>query len=246
MFEQTLLTHPASARKTSALAASLLAQMTILGVLLVGPLLYTQALPVIPVIYADVFAPPPPPPPPQQPMRTANSNSSLAGPVRGVFVPPRSVPTGTIRTTQVEVSMDFPVEITISPGVPGGVATSSIGLPVFAAASVVEVAKTAVTRSAASAKPLVVSGGVLASKLLKQVMPPYPTVARQARIAGAVHLIGIIAKDGRVRDLKVLDGHPMLRAAALQAVSQWIYSPTYLNGQPVEVEAPIEVNFRLD
>jgi len=248
MFEQTLLTHPASARKTSALAAFLLAQMTILGVLLVGPLLYTQALPVIPVIYADVFAPPPPPPPPppQQPMRTANSNSSLAGPVRGVFVPPRFVPTGPIRTLQVEVSMDFPVEITISPGVPGGVATSSTALPVFAAASAVEVAKTAVTRSAASGKPLVVSGGVLASKLLKQVMPAYPTVARQARIAGAVHLIGIIAKDGRVRDLKVLDGHPMLRAAALQAVSQWIYSPTYLNGQPVEVEAPIEVNFRLD
>jgi len=225
-----------------------MAQMTILGVLLVGPLLYTQALPIIPVIYADVFAPPPPPapPPPMQPMPTSNANASLAGPVHGVFVPPRSVPTGPIRTTQVEVSMDSPVEITIGLGVSGDVATTSTALPVFAAETLAEIARPVVIRSATSAKSLAISGGVLASKLLKQVVPTYPAVARQARIAGTVHLLGIIARDGRVRDLKVLDGPPMLRAAAHDAVSQWVYRPTYLNGQPVEVEAPIEVNFRLN
>lgn len=86
---------------------------------------------------------------------------------------------------------------------------------------------------------------MLAAKLLKRVIPPYPVLARQTRIQGTVHLLGIVAKDGRVQNLRVIDGHPLLRQAALDAVSQWVYSPTILNGQPVEVEAPIDVNFTL-
>ena len=83
------------------------------------------------------------------------------------------------------------------------------------------------------------------AKLIRKVMPVYPTLARTAHISGVVHLIGIIAKDGTIRNLQLVDGHPMLSPAAIQAVSQWVYQPTLLNGEAVEVIAPIEVSFTL-
>ncbi len=93
--------------------------------------------------------------------------------------------------------------------------------------------------------PVLVGGAVQAAKLLKQVVPMYPQTARQLRISGTVHLLGIIAKDGTIQRLQALSGHPLLRQAAIEAVSQWVYRPTVLNGQPVEVEAPIDVIFTL-
>jgi protein TonB len=93
--------------------------------------------------------------------------------------------------------------------------------------------------------PVIVGGAVQSAKLLKQIVPAYPPTARQLRISGIVHLLGSIAKDGTIQRLQVLSGHPLLRQAALEAVSQWIYRPTVLNGQPVEVEAPIDVIFTL-
>jgi protein TonB len=96
------------------------------------------------------------------------------------------------------------------------------------------------------AKILHLGGNVLAGKLLRKVIPEYPALARQMRVAGTVRLTGIVATDGRVRDLSVIEGHPLLVQAAVQAVRQWIYQPTLLNGEPVEVTAPIEVHFRLD
>ena len=96
------------------------------------------------------------------------------------------------------------------------------------------------------AKPLRVGGNVQAANILSRVNPPYPLLAKQARISGSVKLEGIIAKDGTVQQLKVLSGHPLLVTAAVEAVKQWRYRPTHLNGEPVEVIAPIEVNFILN
>ncbi len=83
------------------------------------------------------------------------------------------------------------------------------------------------------------------AKLVRKVIPEYPPIARAARISGIVHLVGTIGKDGTIRDLQLISGHPMLARAALEAVEQWIYKPTLLNGNPVEVIAPIEVSFTL-
>jgi len=83
------------------------------------------------------------------------------------------------------------------------------------------------------------------AKLVKQVIPVYPPMARSARISGVVHLVGIIAKDGTIRNLQLIAGHPLLSRAALDAVSQWIYKPTLLSGEPVEVICPIDVTFTL-
>ncbi len=81
--------------------------------------------------------------------------------------------------------------------------------------------------------------------LVRKVIPVYPPIARSARISGVVRLIGTIGKDGAIQNLEIVSGHPMLARAALEAVRQWVYKPTLLNGIPVEVVAPIEVNFTL-
>ena len=153
---------------------------------------------------------------------------------------PIHIPAGPIRTTQIDAIIDS-FEVAVAPGIPGVTATTT--LPVFIPAPTVEIAKPAVAPPIENVKPILVSGGVLAAKLIKQVLPSYPSLARQTRVSGSLHLLGIIAKDGHVQNLRVIDGHPLLRQTALDAVSQWVYSPTFLNGQPVEVEAPIEVNF---
>jgi periplasmic protein TonB len=84
------------------------------------------------------------------------------------------------------------------------------------------------------------------ARLLHRVEPIYPPMARTARISGTVELTGVIATDGRIRELRVSSGHPFLAQAALEAVRQWVYEPTVLNGEPVEVIAPITVHFRLN
>ena len=90
-----------------------------------------------------------------------------------------------------------------------------------------------------------VGGDVLAAKILHRVQPLYPPLARSARVEGVVRLLGVLNRHGRIESLQVVSGHPLLVQAALEAVRQWTYSPTYLNGVPVEVQAPIEVRFTL-
>ena len=84
-----------------------------------------------------------------------------------------------------------------------------------------------------------------AAKIVAQPQPLYPALARQARIQGNVVLHAIIDKDGRVGQLEVVSGHPLLVQSALDAVKQWRYQPTQLNGDPVEVDTTITVTFVL-
>ena len=89
------------------------------------------------------------------------------------------------------------------------------------------------------------SSGVQAARLTKQVVPAYPALAKTARVSGTVRLQGVIGKDGAIKNLQLISGHPLLAQAALEAVRQWIYKPTLLNGEAVEVIAPIDVIFTL-
>jgi protein TonB len=91
-----------------------------------------------------------------------------------------------------------------------------------------------------------VGGPVQAARLVHRVDPAYPPLARQTRIAGTVELNGVIGTDGRIRELHVNSGHPFLAPAALEAVRQWVYQPTLLGGDPVEVITTITVVFRLN
>ena len=90
-----------------------------------------------------------------------------------------------------------------------------------------------------------VGGDVQAAKLIFAPKPEYPPMARLVRIQGTVRLEAVISADGRIQNLQVLSGHPLLVNAALQAVAQWRYQPTLLNGEPVEVQTEIDVNFIL-
>jgi protein TonB len=84
------------------------------------------------------------------------------------------------------------------------------------------------------------------AKLVRKVIPQYPPLAKTARISGVVHLVGIVARDGTIQNLQLISGHPLLARAAIDAVKQWVYQPTLLNGEPVEVIAPIDVSFTLN
>jgi len=91
-----------------------------------------------------------------------------------------------------------------------------------------------------------VGGNAAAAKVTHFVQPVYPPLARQARISGTVRLHAILSPDGRIQSLDVVSGHPLLLQAALDAVRQWTYAPTLLNGKPVEVDTMIDVVFALD
>ena len=90
-----------------------------------------------------------------------------------------------------------------------------------------------------------VGGNVQSANLIRKVTPIYPSGAKADRIQGTVRFTAVIAKDGNIQTLTPLSGHPLLVDAAQQAVQQWTYKPTLLNGQPVEVVTTIDVNFTL-
>jgi TonB family protein len=98
---------------------------------------------------------------------------------------------------------------------------------------------------AAGTGRLRVGGNVQATKLISQPKPVYPVEAKQARIQGKVSMVATIAKDGTVANLAIISGDPLLVPSALDAVRQWVYQPTLLNGNPVEVETQIDVNYTL-
>src|SRR5205814_2323555 len=93
--------------------------------------------------------------------------------------------------------------------------------------------------------PVHVSSGVSSGFLLHEVRPVYPPIAISTRTQGAVVLAAVIDRNGTIEKLRVVSGHPMLLRAAIDAVSQWRYRPYLLNGEPVEVETQITVNFVL-
>ena len=86
---------------------------------------------------------------------------------------------------------------------------------------------------------------VMEGHLIRRVQPEYPSIARIAGIQGAVVIRAMISKDGTTENLRALSGHPVLTRASMDAVKQWRYRPYFLNGEPIEVETQITVNFTL-
>jgi protein TonB len=106
-----------------------------------------------------------------------------------------------------------------------------------------------VTRAEPAAKPvsrISIGGNVQEAMLIHRVIPVYPQLARQARISGEVKYSAIISREGLVQSLTLMHGHPLLVAAALDAIRQWRYRPTILNGDPAEVVTTIIVTFTLN
>jgi len=129
-------------------------------------------------------------------------------------------------------------------GVPGGIRGGVVSGAVLGGI-IGSVPKTADAASAPNPQRIMVGGNAQAEKLVLQSLPVYPPLAKQAHISGTVELSAVIGKDGHVMNLSVVRGHPLLVQSALDAVKDWVYQPTLLNGQPVEVSTTIDVNFTL-
>jgi len=242
MFEDSLFDSGAGRRprKTWTKLLSFAIEACAIGVLVLLPLIYTQALPK--QLWTNVLEAPSPPPGPAaarpaeiQP-RAQHRNRELSD---NVVREPSYIPRTTKMVRDETPSGDGPpsMEGVVPGGVPGGVASSVI----------TEIAR-AVPPPVVKPSPPVklrVSSGVAAGMLVYQVKPQYPPLAMQARIQGTVVLQAVIGKDGRVRDLHLISGHPMLVPAAMEAVKLWRYRPYLLNEEPVEVDTQINVNFTL-
>ena len=104
----------------------------------------------------------------------------------------------------------------------------------------------AVTGGADPLQRIRMGGTVQAAKLIEKVRPEYPEDARLSRVEGTVRLHVIIGKDGSIQSLTLVSGHPLLVRASIDAVKQWRYQPTLLNGNPVEIDTTIDVIFTLN
>jgi protein TonB len=242
MFEQSILADATTGRKTGALFASASAQIAGVGVLLLIPLIYTEALP---VARLPLTLPMPVSQVPESPAeihvsrQTAHSRRfSFPFRISALTAPAIASP----QETAIDTAAPQLTGTAFSPQPDAGVGLAAVHIEKPAEpplAPLAEPVKPAVPA------PIRVSGSVQAAKILRKVVPQYPPLARQARISGIVRLLGVIAKDGTVQRLTVISGHQLLQKAALDAVSQWLYQPTLLSGKPVEVLAPIDVIFTL-
>ncbi len=242
MFEDSLVESGGrlKTRRGATTALSFVLEILLLGVLVLLPLIFTEALPrqqLMTFLVAPPPPPPPPPPPAAAPVVVKKIQSELDN---GQLKTPTAIP----KKIQM-IKEDEPPPTTgpagVVGGVPGGVPGGAMG---GVMSSVLGNMPTAVPK-AATPQRVRVSQGVSQGLLIHKVQPQYPPLARQARIQGVVVLQALIGKDGSIQNLHVVSGHPMLTNAALEAVKEWRYKPYYLNGEPVEVETTINVNFTL-
>jgi protein TonB len=252
MFEQSIAVEMERSNRGWALLASLTGQTMAIGVAALLPLIFPDSL--SPVRLTGYLVEPPPPPP-FNAVRIVEAVIERAAQTQifaGRLFEPAAVPEKPAMIIDeapppTASAFGVPGGIGVPGGVDGGVLHSLLAETVARAIHLAPPPAQAVKETAPAPLPtrIKVGGLVQQGKILHQPMPVYPPLARAARVQGTVRLEGILGKDGRVRDLRVISGHPLLAPAALEAVRQWIYKPTFLNGEPVEVVAPIDVNFTL-
>ena len=243
MFEEMVVSSQSSKKtnKPWTVVVSMIIQVSLLAILILIPLIYTEALPKAMLSTMLVAPPPPPPPPPPpQPAQIVKVKPQVHLMQNNQLVAPKVIPKE-VKIIKEEAEPD-PGAMGMTGGVPGGVAGGSMGGVlggVIGGAGAPPPPRPTQTR-------IRQGGAVTAASLINRVQPVYPPLARQTRVSGTVRLHAIISKDGTVQQLEVMSGHPLLVQAALDAVRQWRYRPTLLNGEPVEVDTTIDVIFSLN
>lgn len=243
MFEDSLIESGnrfKTKRRLSTTILSFVLQVFLIGVLILIPLIYTDALPKQQLMTFLVAPPPPPPPPPPPaaaPVRVVKIQSEM---VNGQLRTPTKIPQKVQMIKEEEAPPDLGGAGVVG-GVPGGIPGGSTGGVIGGILSSQPVAVPKV----AAPQRVRVSQGVSAGLLIRKVQPNYPPLARQARIQGTVILQAEISKEGTIQNLQLISGHAMLAPAAIEAVKQWRYKPYLLNGEPVAVETQVIVNFSL-
>lgn len=250
MFEDSLLERRfIKSHRGRATIISFALQIVLLGTLVAMPLFFVEALPARELV-TFIVAPSPPPPPPPPVAETPHVKvikhkieSEMLD--NGELREPKRIPK---KIAMIKESAPPPPSVSgvmggVPGGIPGGVLGGVIGgiLRSSPAAHLAKVASPKVVQP----QRVRVSQGVTEGMLVHQVKPIYPSVAREARVQGPVVLKAIIAKDGTIQSLQLISGNPFLARAAIEAVKEWRYRPYLLNGQPVEVETNITINFNL-
>ena len=233
-------------RKSGIFFVSLVVHAIILAVVVLIPLIYYQALPQHELL-TFLAAPPPPPPPPPPP--------AAPRPVQKVQVV-RLDPNKFMAPTEIPKEIPPPIDDILvmssldlsSSGVPGGIPGGVIGDVPGGVAGGVLGGIPGAPPPPPPPKPkaaIRVGGNVQNSKLIQKIDPIYPELAKRARVAGFVLLQVTVDEQGMVSGIKLIRGHPLLNQSAIDAVGQWRYSPTLLNGEPVPVIATVTVNYVL-
>jgi len=241
MFEDSLIESGGKLRtkRGRTTTFSFVLEAVVVGVMVLIPLLFTEALPKAQLMMALV-APPPPPPPPPPPAAVHIVRQVQTDIVNGQLRTPTKIPKK-IEIIKEEAAPP-PMDAGVVGGVPGGVPGGSMGGVI---GGIIGNAPVAVPKVATPTR-VRVSQGVTQGMVLHRVQPQYPALARAARVQGSVVLAAIIGKDGTIQNLHVLSASsPLLIQSALDAVKQWRYRPYILNGEPVEVDTQVTVNFTL-
>lgn len=246
MFEEMVVsTSKKKGTKPWTFVVSMIFEIFFLTILILIPLIYTEALPKT-LMSSILLAPPPPPPPPPPPAATVVVKKMPVAHLMdaGKLIAPKAIPKD-IKIIKEEAEPPDAGIGGVAGGVPGGVAGGSMGGVIGGVIGGVSSNIAPPPPPKATPKRVTVGGNVQAARLVNKVQPLYPPLARQTRISGTVKLHAIIGKDGSVQQLAVVSGHPLLVQSALDAVRQWRYQPTLLNGDPVEVDTEIDVIFSL-
>ncbi|HTS61804.1 MAG TPA: energy transducer TonB [Candidatus Acidoferrales bacterium] len=254
MFETAVLSYGPLTKRVWATFAGFSGQAILIGCALLAPLLWPQVIPHVAWVVSLAPPGPPAPPPPPDPAVPHHARVVPFQGSRGYYQEPVNIPRHPMILVEDPEVAASGTGLGVIGGTYGG---ERDGVPFSIASQVAQIVprprppeppKTFVappTSAAPVDKPVRISVIQLAKPIYK-VEPVYPPLARQARISGTVELVGVLGTDGRIHELRVVRGHPLLIDAAMSAVKQWVYAPTILNGQPVEVQAPILVNFILN
>lgn len=233
-------------RRIFATTLSLAFEVLVISFLLILPLMFTEVLPAQQLL-TFLEAPPPPPPPPAaeaaaRVMHQIQSDLLSGGQLRT----PSRIPQKVQMIQEEDAPPPMPGMGGVVGGVPGGIPGGQLGGVIGGIISQTS-SLNAVPKLSLPAAPkrVRVSQGVTQGLLIRKIEPKYPTLAVAARVSGEVVLQAIISKEGEIRELALVSGHPMLAPAAVEAVKQWRYRPFLLNGEPVEVETTVIVTFQL-
>ena len=247
MFEQTFVEGVGKTKKPMTVMVAFFGEIILIGVAVVMPMIYFDVLPKT-TLTSFLVAPPPPPPPPPPPQEAAPVKVVKVIPRQfdaGRLMAPKSIPKNIAVIQEDELPPPSSAVGGVVGGIMGGASAGVLGGIIGAVPTAAPPPPPPPVKQAAAPQRIRVGGNVQQAKLVRQPRPAYPPLAKQARIQGVVHLQAIISKDGTIQKLEVLSGHPLLVPAALDAVKQWVYQPTLLNGEPVEVITQIDVNFTL-
>ena len=245
MFEQTFV--EGKTKTTWTVLSAFIGQTVFMTVLVILPMIYFDVLPKT-QLTSFLVAPPPPPPPPPPPAAVQAVKIVKVIPRQfdaGRLMAPKSVPKEIATIREEELPPASSGVGGVMGGIPGGVAGGTPGGVLGGIIGSVAAPPPPPPPKVVTPKRITIGGNVQQAKLVRQPKPVYPPLAKQARISGVVHLAAVISRDGTIQDLKVISGHPLLIPSALEAVKQWVYQPTLLNGEPVEVSTQIDVNFTL-